>query len=396
MGCPVRPGRQGPRIEVARILRDHVRGLSLSLDQARVVGSLVGCRTSSLGGRVYECDDCGQRLPIYNSCRNRHCPKCGVLEQELWADAQGAKLLPVPYFHLVFTIPSQLHPFFLRCPRECLSLLFAAVSATVLEVAQRRLGVKVGLTAVLHTWTQKLLFHPHIHCVVAAGGLSPDRSRWISSGERFFLPVRILRTVFRGKLLSGMEAALDERKISLVQGSGKELLRRAARVSWRVYAKRPLGGPEQVVRYVSRYTQRIAISNSRLLDYDGEEVTFSWRDRADGNRKKKLSLPGAAFLSRFLRHVLPSGFVRIRHYGLFASRIRNKVLALANDLWGREPVAEPEPQSGQEAWVVSYERVFASDPLLCPVCREGRLVLQATVRLFGNNRSASSAARAPP
>jgi hypothetical protein len=240
---PARPDRDAPPVEVAHILRDHAERLARTADQDRAWRAITACRTESLGGHIEICGDCGYSRPAYNSCRNRHCPKCQVLKQQLWAEAQESRLLPVPYFHIVFTLPAHLHPLFRRAPEVAFDCLFKAVSETLIEVARRKLGARIGFTAVLHTWTQKLLFHPHVHCIVPGGGLSTDGSTWIPSGKRFFLHVRLLRTVFRGKLLSKLDHALTTGAIPLPSGSGKLLLRKAARVGWVVYAKAPLAGP---------------------------------------------------------------------------------------------------------------------------------------------------------
>ena len=369
------PAGPGAHVEVADILRDHAGGLTLGSQQARTVRALVACRTAALGGHLQVCDACGFARPAYNSCRNRHCPKCLVLRQELWAEAQEGKLLPVAYFHAVFTVPAQLHPLFRRDPRTCLTLLFDAVAETLGAVGWRQLRAQVGFTAVLHTWTQKLLYHPHLHCIVPGGGLSADGSSWISSGERFFLPVRVLRLVFRGKLLSKLAAALADGRLSFAEGPARELLKRASRTTWVVYAKRPLAGPQQVVRYLSRYTHRIAISNSRLVAYDGEQVAFVWRDRAHGNRRKQLRLPAAEFARRFVQHVLPRHFVRIRHYGLLSNRSQQD-LELCRTLVaaGQQADLSPRRQRDEEDWVSNCMRIFGRDPLLCPACGRGRMV----------------------
>lgn len=377
MTRPARPDGSSPRIEVAHILRDHADGLSLTPDQARAVRALVACRTAALGGHLEACDHCGYSRPAYNSCRNRHCPKCQVLKQELWAEAQESKLLPTAYFHLVFTVPRDLHPLFRKAARVCLDLLFQAASETLLEVAERRLVARIGFTAVLHTWTQKLLLHPHLHCIVPGGGLSADRSAWIPCRhQNFFLPVRVLGVVFRGKLLSKLEQALSEGRLPFPERAGKALLKKAARPNWVIYAKKPLAGPEQVVRYVARYTHRIAISNSRLVSYDGSEVTFLWRDRGDGNRRKTLRLSGPDFSRRFLWHVLPRRLVRIRHYGLLSNRTREKDLERCRALLADGHLSRPPASKRAEGWVTIYERIFGRDPLQCPACGEGRLTLR--------------------
>jgi hypothetical protein len=397
MTRPAKPDGSSPRVEVADILRDHAHNLSLSNDQARAVRALVACRTAALGGHLDVCDHCGYSRPAYNSCRNRHCPKCQILKQELWAEAQESKLLSTPYFHLVFTVPGDLHPLFRKAARVCLDLLFEAVSETLLEVADHRLGARVGFTAVLHTWTQKLLLHPHLHCIVPGGGLSADRSEWISCRQNFFLPVRVLRIVFRGKFLSKLELALREKRLAFPEGAGKALLQKAARQTWVIYAKKPLAGPEQVVRYVARYTHRIAISNSRLVSYDGSEVTFLWRDRAERNRKKKLRLSGPDFSRRFLWHVLPPRLVRIRHYGLLSNRTREKDLERCRALLGsRHSAGDPAASKSGEDWVASFERLFGTDPLQCPACGEGRLIRQLPLPCADQDQPQHSIPRSPP
>jgi hypothetical protein len=394
---PAWPGRAGPQVEVADVLRDHAGELTLSCEQRRAVRAIAACRTAALGGHLQTCGHCGYTRPVYNSCRNRHCPKCQVLKQALWAEGQERRLLPVGYFHLVFTVPSELHPLFRHEARRCFGLLFAAVSETLLEVARRRLGVKIGFTAVLHTWTQRLLFHPHLHCIVVGGGLSDDGTRWVGCRDNYFVPVRVLRLVFRGKLLSKLEAALRSGGLAYPQRPGQELLAKAARQAWVVYAKRPMAGAAQVVRYFSRYTHRIVLSNSRLVSYDGSEVTFAWRDRSDGNRRKNLKLTGREFARRFLWHVLPRGFVRIRHYGLLGNRTRGKDLQRCRELLDAgQGVPALVVGSQSDDWVNVYQRIFGTDPLLCPACGEGRLTPgPALLRAERSPRAPPSEGRRP-
>jgi hypothetical protein len=333
------------------------------------VRDIVACRTERLGGHLEVCPDCGFSRGSYNSCRNRHCPKCQILKQELWAEAQEALLLPTAYFQIVFTIPKQLHPFFRRAPKVCLTLLFDAVSETLIEVARTKLKATIGFTAVLHTWNQQLGFHPHLHCVVPAGGLSLDGSRWIPTSRRFFLPVKSLRKLFRGKLLSKIERALRSGEIHGDLVKGLALLRRTPK-RWNVYVKRPLRGPGHVVRYLSRYVHRIAIANSRITDYDGESVTFRYKDRADANATKARTVSGREFSQLFLQHVLPPRFVRIRHYGILAAR-RREDLARCREILDAQPLAPPQKDTN---WVAAFERLFGSNPLRCPACKSGVLV----------------------
>lgn len=374
MDCPHGGGEGADRKPgVGEILRDHAGSLSLGRQQARVVRHLVACRTGQLGGHLEECDQCGYARMAYHSCRDRHCPRCGTLDQALWAEAQEQSLLPVPYFHVVFTVPTSLHPFFRRVPAVALDLLFEATSETLLEVAHSHLGARIGFTALLHTWNQKLLLHPHTHCLVPGGGLSDKGDQWIACDPGFFLPYDKLRQVFRGKLLSKLEAAHDQNAFGIAPPLGRHLLESAARHRWVVYAKPPLAGPEQVVRYVSRYTRKIALSNSRILDYDGQEVSFRWRDRADGNRPKVLRLSGPEFARRFVLHVLPAHFVRIRHYGLQSNRVRATALAHCRELVLGGDVAAPPQCAEKEDRAAACLRLFGKDPARCPACGQGRM-----------------------
>jgi len=356
------------RHEVADVLRDHAHRLRLTGPQARAVRDIVACRTERLGGHLEVCPECGFSRGSYNSCRNRHCPKCQILRQELWAEAQEALLLPVLYFQIVFTIPGELHAFFRRAPEVCLTLLFEAVSETLTDVARMKLKATIGFTLVLHTWNQRLGFHPHLHCIVPAGGLSLD-GRWIATSRRFFLPVKSLRKVFRAKLLSKIERALRTGEIKGDLTKSLALLRRTPKV-WNVYAKRPLAGPRHVVRYLSRYVHRIAIANTRITAYDGESVTFRYKDREAGNVTKHRTVSGPDFARLFLQHVLPPRFVRIRHYGFLAARSR-KQLDRCRELLGAPPLTPP---AKDQSWLVTFERLFGSNPLLCPACSTGILV----------------------
>ena len=373
MGCTHHAGGER-KVGVGEILRDHAGSLRLGRQQARVVRHLVACRTGELGGHLEECDQCGYARFAYHSCRDRHCPGCGTLDQALWAEAQEQSLLPVPYFHAVFTVPTPLQPFFRRAPALALGLLFHTVSETLLEVAHRRLGARIAVTAVLHTWNQRLLHHPHVHCLVTGGGISDDGTRWIACRPSFFLPYAILRRVFRGKMLAKLAAALDNNTLGVAWPLGRHLLESAARQRWAVYAKAPLAGPEQVVRYVSRYTRRIALSNSRIVDYDGKEVAFSWRDRAHGNEQKVMRLSGPEFARRFVLHILPARFVRIRHYGMLSNRVREASLARGRALVLGGDLAPPLPRRGEkEDRALACLRLFGKDPTRCPACGQDRM-----------------------
>jgi hypothetical protein len=351
-----------PALEVADILRAQGRQFiehyerSLSYQQLKAYRAVLACRTAVLGGHLDVCADCGHQAPMsYNSCRNRHCPKCQAQARERWLQARQQELLETSYFHVVFTVPHELNLFALTSPRVFYDLLFRSAADTLLEVARnpQRLGADIGVLAILHTWGQNLLLHPHIHCVVPAGGLSPDRTRWIATQHRFLLPLPILRKVFRGKFIAGLRRLHRKGKLRC-QGPAAEyldarqfsqLMRTVHRQPWVVYARQAMGGPQQVLRYLGRYTHRIAISNHRLISFDGERVAFRWKDYAHGGRKGVMTLDAREFLRRFFLHVLPLGFVRIRHYGLLANRFRHQSIATARTLLARrQQLANSSPQ----------------------------------------------------
>ncbi len=333
-----------PPLEVADIVRtygtafveQHRRWLTAL--HLKVMRAIVACRTAALGGHIEQCDSCGQRAISYNSCLNRHCPKCQGAARQAWLAKRSAELLPVPYFHVVFTLPHVLAPLALQNKALVYGLLFRAAAETLLQIAAdpKHLGAKIGFLAVLHTWGQTLLHHPHLHCVVPGGGLSPDQRRWIPCGHKFFLPVKVLSVVFRGKFLDALERAFKKHKLTLagqltpLQSPAEfaTLLRAAAHRDWVVYAKRPFAGPAQVLTYLSRYTHRIAIANSRLVAMADGRVTFRWRDYAHGHQTRTMTLEADEFLRRFLLHVLPASFVRIRYFGLLANRQRAQLLNL--------------------------------------------------------------------
>jgi hypothetical protein len=383
--------------ELADIFRAHGRQLEhLSPQQRRVVAAIMSCRTAALGGHVRECDrGCGYREISYNSCRDRHCPKCQGLARVRWQEARAADLLPVPYFHLVFTVPDRLHDVFLTHPPVAYGLLFDAVDTTLREVAgnPNNLGARIGMTAVLHTWTQTLLYHPHLHCIVPGGGLDTSGQRWIPSRANFFLAVRILSTVFRARLLAALQHAVASGNIAAdIRGIPvAKRLRHAARHKWVVYCKRPFAGPKQVVAYLGRYTHRIAISNNRIVAMSDDQVTFLYKDRADGDRRKPMTLPAEAFLRRFLLHVLPPGFVRIRHYGLLANPVRRERIARCRQLLN----VAPEPTLPRESWDQLLLRLTGVDVTRCPQCRAGRLCITRDIPPSADPRPPEERA-APP
>lgn len=317
-----------PAIEVADIFRAVGRDFIeknrrwLTWQHLKVLRAIEHCRTAALGGHLDSCSQCGYRAISFNSCRNRHCPKCQVNLCKKWVQLRAEELLPVTYFHVVFTLPHELSALALRNKRIIYELLFRMCSETLLEIAadRKHLGAQIGFLSILHTWGQNLLHHPHLHCVIPAGGLAPDRSSWISTRRpNFLLPVRVLSKVFRGKFLEALEKAFRNGELTFcgnVQHFAhlqrfQRLLDQLSRKKWVVYAKPPFGGAEHVLQYLARYTHRVAISNHRLASFDGKQVTFRWKDYAHGNKKRKMTISADEFLRRFLLHVLPGGFMRI-------------------------------------------------------------------------------------
>jgi hypothetical protein len=337
----------------------------------KVLLAIARCRTAALGGHLDQCARCGHRATIsYNSCRNRHCPKCQIAARERWIAARRRELLPTRYLHVVFTLPHRLAPLVLQNQKVLYDLLFRSSAETLLEVARdpRHLGAEIGFFSVLHTWSQKLNLHPHVHCVIPAGGLSLDHTHWVRSRENYFLPKEVLRAVFRGKFVAALKQAFRDGHLNF-HGDLKLLaqtkifaawLRPLYRQDWVVYLKPPFGGPEHVLQYLGRYTHRVAISNHRLVSFADGQVTFRWRDSADNNEQKLLTLALDEFLRRFLLHLLPKGFVRIRNFGFLANRKRATLLPLGFHLLGAVP--EPQAQPGASSSGDS------PDVYRCPKC----------------------------
>jgi len=346
----------------------------LSWLHVRVLLAILRCRTALLGGHVDACLQCGYQAVSYNSCRNRHCPKCQTNARDCWLDARRRDLLPTRYVHVVFTLPHQLAPLALQNKRQIYGLLFRASADTLLEVARdsRHLGAQIGFFSVLHTWNQQLLHHPHVHCVVPAGGLDPDHTRWIRSPDRFFLPVKVLSRVFRGKFVAGLRKLYALRQLDFhgslaslqVPQAFQAMLRSLFRTDWVVYSKRPFGGPEHVLHYLGRYTHRVAISNHRLVSLNADQITFRWRDSAHKNTQRLITLTVDEFLRRFLLHLLPPGFVRIRYFGIFAHRQRRLILPLCSRLLATSPLPRtPSPDALRPLW-------------RCPNCGGSMVVLE--------------------
>ncbi len=367
-----------PTLEVADILRAsgnsfwERQGSRYAWQHRKVMDAIVRCRTAALGGHRDQCSGCGHQAISYNSCRNRHCPKCQGNARARWLAARSAELLPVPYFHIVFTLPHELSALALQNKRLLYDLLFRTSAATLLEVARdpKHLGADIGLLSVLHTWGQNLQHHPHVHCVVPAGGLALDGSRWVASSRKFFLPVRVLSRVFRGKFTAGLKQLLHQGKLQFhgsLQGLAeperfRQFLRQLFTKEWVVYAKPPFGGAEHVLHYLARYTHRVAISNHRLISFKDDRVSFRWKDYASGSKQKILTVSADEFLRRFLIHVLPKGLVRIRHFGLFANRKRSASLLRCRFLLN--VTTPPQPSA------------LAAQNIRCPLCAEPMLVVE--------------------
>ena len=368
-------------LEVADILRaslDSYRSRQrLSPEQATVVRHLVTCRTAALGGHRDHCATCGYVRISYNSCRDRHCPKCQGAQRAAWLESRLERLLPVEYFHVVFTLPDGLYPLILQNKAVLYDLLFATAAQTLLTLAAdpKRLGAQIGFTAILHTWGQKLLFHPHLHCVVTGGGLTNDGSRWIVGRQGYFLPVKVLGRLFRGKFLAGLKQAYRDGQLQM-HGALATLVEPQVfgrwldpcyRKDWVVYAKRPFGGATQVFRYLGRYSHRVAISNGRLVSMDAGQVRFRYKDYADGHQFKVMTVAAAEFIRRFLLHVLPKQFVRLRHYGLLASRNVATKWARCRQLLQSEPSPQRQPPKTLQERVHEWT---GQDPLCCPRCQQ--------------------------
>ena len=337
---------------------------SLTWAQAKVLNAIARCRTAALGGHRDQCLRCGYQTISYNSCRNRHCPKCQTNTREKWLRAREREVLPVNYFHLVFSVPHALVPLIWQNKKALFKLLFEASAATLLEVAAdpKHLGAETGCLSILHSWGQTLQAHPHIHCVVPGGGLSADRTRWISSRPHFFLPVKVLSRVFRGKFIDGLKQAFRRKKLTfygicLPLASDKTFaafLRTLFCQNWVVYSKPPFGGPEHVLQYLARYTHRVAISNHRIVDVSDTHVEFRWKDYAHHNKRRTMTLTHEEFLRRFLQHVLPKGFPRIRYFGFLANRRRGELLPLCRTLLcssvpHQQPATAQAPSSSEPA-----------------------------------------------
>ena len=373
-----------PPLEVADLIRAAGQKFIersrqwLTGQHLKVLAAIEHCRTAALGGHLDECSRCGHRAISYNSCRNRHCPKCQANARDRWIEARRKELLPIRYVHVVFTLPHLLAPLALQNKKLIYDLLFRTSAETLIEVARdpKHLGAEIGFFSVLHTWSQKLEHHPHVHCVVPAGGLSLDHKSWVQPRYPFFLPIKVLGRVFRGKFVAALKHAFADSKLgfhgqlrSLAQPKAfSSFLRQLFRHDWVVYCKRPFGGPEHVLHYLGCYTHRVAISNHRLVSLADNKITFRWRDSAHGNQQSLMTLSVDEFLRRFLLHLLPPGFVRIRHFGFLANRRRAALLPLCSQFL--ESAQQPCTAHGQSV------TQCLTPPWTCPRCGGGMIILE--------------------
>jgi hypothetical protein len=371
--------------EVAHIFRQYGEAYrsqhALSPNQVKAMNAIEICRTSQLGGHVDACNECGHTKISYNSCRNRHCPKCLNMQKERWLEERKRDLLPAPYFHIVFTLPDDLNAITLQNQKEVYAILFRASAKTLQELTKdpAHLGAEIGFISILHTWGQNLQYHPHLHCIVTGGGLSLDQKRWVPSKSNFFLPVKVLSRLFRGKFLQGLKKAdFFLRAIgTAAEPQLRALISTLFTKEWVVYCKEPFDSPGHVLGYLGRYTHKVAISNHRVCTLVKGKVTFKWRDYKDGRKNKKMQIEAFEFIRRFMLHILPPGFVKIRHYGLLSLREKAKITR-CKELLGI-PVIPSEETKKKETWQELILRLTHKDPTLCSQCKCGRYHIQHTL-----------------
>jgi hypothetical protein len=379
-------------VEVADIFRQYGSSYrerhKMPLSQLRSMRAIERCRSAELGGHVDECDSCGRIRISYNSCRNRHCPKCQFLKKERWLEQRREDILPVPHFHVVFTIPAKLNPLALRNKSVFYNILFRSVAETLIELARdpKHLGGEIGFISILHTWGENLMDHPHIHCIVTGGGLSLDGKRWLSCRKTFFISVKVLSRLFRGKVLDYLRESWEQEQLEF-QGTIADLqdpaqfsafLKSLYCREWVVYSKPPFKDPEMLLDYLGRYTHRIAIGNHRILKMQNDEVFFLWRDYADGNKNKTMTVEASEFIRRFLLHVLPERFVKIRYYGLLANRNSKTMLAQCRKLLGAV-TEKADAKNMRGTWQEFLLKVCGIDLRQCPFCQEGRMIRKEIV-----------------
>jgi hypothetical protein len=379
-----------PKLEVADVIRRYgeayrrQHGASMSPTQWRVMSAIEVCRTAALGGHLERCDQCGYERNAFNSCRDRHCPKCQCLARAQWIEQRESELLDVPYFHVVFTVPEEIAAIAYQNKQVIYDILFQATAETLKTIAAdpKHFGAEIGFFAVLHSWGSNLQFHPHLHCVVPGGGLSADGQRWISCRPDFFLPVRVLSRLFRRLFLEALQHAFDSGKLAFFKAleplrdrhAFVEFVDRMKDCDWVVYAKRPFAGPQQVLDYVGRYTHRVAISNNRLLDIANGQVSFEWKDYRAGGQVKTMTLSADEFIRRFLLHVLPDGFQRIRYYGFLGNRYRKQKLEHCRRLLGMTNRTDSR-NTAKTNYRDEYEELTGISLHQCPQCRQGHMIM---------------------
>ena len=363
-------------IELADIVRKYGAEFrcenKLSLVQRKAMNSIKACRTAYLGGHVDKCDHCGETRISYNSCRNRHCPKCQHTTTVQWIEARKADILPVPYFHVVFTIPEELNHIALTNQKAVYDILFKAVSETLRNLSgdSKHLGAEIGIIAILHTWGQNLMYHPHIHCLVTGGGLSSDRKEWISSRANYFIPVKVLSKMFKGKFLAFLQKAFKNTPISFIIKLRKK--------SWVVFCKPPFKHPDKVLEYLGRYTHRIAISNHRIIKLENDRVYFKWKDYRDNSKWKVMRVTANEFIRRFLLHVLPAGYMKIRHFGLCCNRNRKEKINRCRELLHAQTSSETV-ELKQKKWQDLLYELTGIDVYTCPFCKKGKMKHAETI-----------------
>ena len=358
---------------------EYIRNKRLPTNIIRALSSIQYCKTASLGGHIYECDECGETTIAYNSCRNRHCPKCQTYAKELWIYERSKSLLPTHYFHMVFTVPEQLNSLILFNQKELYSILFSSVSETLLELAKDKkyLNADIGFTTVLHTWGQNLMNHPHIHCIVPGGGLSLDKSKWIKSKQKFFIPVKVLSRKFRGKFLYYLNKLYLDNKLVFPESISElnsrnifnEFKDSLYKKEWIVYSKAPFKSAAYVVQYLGRYTHRVAISDNRIIKVDNKNVVFKWRDYKDKNKEKIMTLKADEFIRRFTMHILPDRFVKIRHYGILGNRNKKLKFKRCLEIFRIKPKDDEKLSSAELFFKLTGIKIG-----ICKICEKGNLI----------------------
>lgn len=358
---------------------NYIRNNKLPANVLRALYSIQYCKTASLGGHIYECNECGETTIAYNSCRNRHCPKCQAYAKELWIYERSKSLLPTHYFHIVFTIPEQLNSLVLFNQKELYSILFTSVSETLLELAKDKkyLGAEIGFTSILHTWGQNLMNHPHIHCIVPGGGLSLDKAKWIKSKKKFFIPVKVLSRKFRGKFLYYLNTLYLNNKLTFPKSISElgsrnifnEFKDSLYKKEWIVYSKAPFSSAEYVLQYLGRYTHRVAISDNRIIKVDKNNVSFKWRDYKDNNKQKVMTLKAKEFIRRFTMHILPDRFVKIRHYGILGNRNKQLKFKRCLEIFRVKPIDDEKLSSAELFFKLTGIKIG-----MCKICEKGNLI----------------------